>query len=106
MQHLMRRIAGNAAKILLFAITLFFLGPQFGSLDIDGDGVPDVPVVVLHVSNSQNVRPSPSDRHAKVGFQTSSLFVGPICKALGLGKARIVDDPRSYRRDLIVPFRC
>ena len=105
-QHLMRRIAASTAKILSFAITVFFLGPQFGSLDIDGDGVPDVPVMVLHVSNNQNVQPSPSDRHAKFGLETSSPFVGPMCDGLGLMKARIVDDPRAYRRDPIVPLRC
>ena len=45
---------------------MFFLGPQMGSLDTDGDGYPDTPVVVLSsipvaqpssfVSNSQPSR--------------------------------------------------
>jgi hypothetical protein len=32
----MRKIAPIFAQILLYAIVLFFLGPQFGALDIDG----------------------------------------------------------------------
>jgi hypothetical protein len=47
----MKENASTFAKILLIAITLFSLGPQLGSLDIDGDGIPDVPVVVTHVSS-------------------------------------------------------
>lgn len=46
------------AKILLIAITLFFLGPQLGSLDIDCDGIPDVPLVVTHVN-------APLNRHLR-----------------------------------------
>ena len=46
----MRERAATCAKILLIAITLFSLGPQLGSLDIDGDGIPDIPVVVTHVT--------------------------------------------------------
>ena len=29
------------------AVSLFFLGPQMGSVDTDGDGYPDTPVVAL-----------------------------------------------------------
>ena len=47
----MKQSASTFAKILLIAVTLFSLGPQLGSLDIDGDGIPDVPVVVAHVSS-------------------------------------------------------
>jgi len=46
----MREWAATLAKILLIAITLFHVGPQLGSLDIDGDGIPDIPVVVTHVT--------------------------------------------------------
>ena len=42
----MREIATSVAKILLLAMMLFFSGPLLGSLDVDGDGLPDVPVVV------------------------------------------------------------
>ena len=35
------------AKILLFSITLLLIGPQLGGLDADGDGYPEVPIIVL-----------------------------------------------------------
>jgi hypothetical protein len=38
------------------AVSLFFLGPQMGSLDTDGDGCPDTPVVIS--SFTPVVRPS------------------------------------------------
>jgi hypothetical protein len=38
------------------AVSLFFLGPQMGSLDTDGDGCPDTPVVIS--SLTPVVRPS------------------------------------------------
>jgi len=55
-----------AAILGIAAVSLFFLGPQMGSLDTDGDGCPDTPVVILSsipvaqpfsfVSNSQPSR--------------------------------------------------
>jgi len=42
----MREIATSVAQILLLAMMLFFSGPLLGSLDVDGDGLPDVHVVV------------------------------------------------------------
>jgi hypothetical protein len=35
------------AKILLFSITLLLMGPQLGGLDADGDGCPEVPIIVM-----------------------------------------------------------
>jgi hypothetical protein len=46
------RILGLA----IVAVSLFFLGPQMGSLDTDGDGCPDTPVVIS--SSTPVVRPS------------------------------------------------
>src|SRR5215471_17451442 len=40
----------------IVAVSLFCLGPQMGSLDTDGDGVPDIPVVIS--SSTPVVRPS------------------------------------------------
>lgn len=47
-----------SVRILLVAITLFAVGPQFGSLDADGDGVPEVPIVILDVTHPTFVSPS------------------------------------------------
>jgi hypothetical protein len=101
----MRKIAAGTAKILAFAITLFFLGPQFGSLDIDRDGVPDVPVVVLHRSNNQRVRPTRSIGQTEIAFAAASLF-GPLCNDSVPMKLGIVEEPRDSRVDSIVPLRC
>jgi hypothetical protein len=99
----MRKVAASFATILLFAITLLFLGPPLGSLDVDGDGVPDIPVMVIHGKNNHNVRRPQSDR---VGFATASAFLGLMCNDTVLMKARIVVEPRGSRLDSVVPLRC
>ena len=73
----MKTIAATFAKVLLFSLTVFFLGPQLGSLDTDGDGLPDVPVMVMHASMDKNVRTAQSDRLARV-HATESPFSGMI----------------------------
>ena len=35
-----------ASTFLLVSISLFFIGPQLGSLDADCDGIPETPVIV------------------------------------------------------------
>jgi hypothetical protein len=99
----MRKVAASFATILLCAINLFFLGPALGSLDVDGDGVPDIPVMVIHGKNNQNVRRPQSDR---VGLATASPFLGLICNDAVLMKTRIVVEPRGSRLDSVVPLRC
>ena len=42
------------AKILLFSITLLLIGPQLGGFDADGDGCPEVPIIVLKRSAAAN----------------------------------------------------
>ena len=37
--------------LLLVSILHFYAGPQFGSLDADGDGTPEVPIIVLSSSS-------------------------------------------------------
>ena len=37
---------GIASSLLLLSISLFFVGPQLGSLDTDSDGIPETPVIV------------------------------------------------------------
>jgi len=42
------------AKILLFSIALLLIGPLLGGLDADGDGYPEVPIIVLKRSAAAN----------------------------------------------------
>lgn len=102
----MRRLAANIAAILLFAIGLFFLGPQLGSLDIDGDGIPDVPVMVMHGNARQEVQSSQNNSHTKVDLATTSPFVGSICHDIVLVKERFVVKPRGSNLDSAVRLRC
>lgn len=102
----MRRIAVNFAAILLFAIILFFLGPQFGSLDTDGDGVPDVPVMVVHRSARQEVQLAQSNNQTKVGLAGASPFVGLTCHDMVLVEERTLVEPRGSKLDSVVPLRC
>lgn len=102
----MRGLAANIVAILLFAIGLFFLGPQLGSLDIDGDGIPDVPVVVMHGNARQEVQLSQSNSHTKVGLATASPFVGSIWHDAVLMKEEILVELPGSKLDSVVPLRC
>jgi hypothetical protein len=102
----MRKTAPIFAQILLYTIILFFLGPQFGALDIDGDGVPDVPVM-LTGGNGQNVQLAHSDDgQTKVGLATASPFLELMSRDLVSMKRRIMVEPRGSRLDSVVPLLC
>jgi hypothetical protein len=49
---LFRATRFSSARLLLFSILLFYAGPQFGSIDADRDGSPEVPIIVLSSSSS------------------------------------------------------
>lgn len=102
----MRRIAANLVATLLFAIALFFFGPQLGSLDIDGDGIPDVPVMVMHGSARQEVQLPQSSNQTKVGLATASPFVGLMSHDVVFVKERIAVEPRGSKLDSVVLLRC
>jgi len=70
----MKKIATRFAMISLFSITICFSGPLLGSFDIDGDGVPDVPVMVMHASNDQNVQTTQSEGSARTDVARESSF--------------------------------
>jgi len=79
----MKKIATRFAMISLFSITICFSGPLLGSFDIDGDGVPDVPVMVMHGSNDQNVQTTPNDGPARTdvameSYFSQSLWIQPV----------------------------
>ena len=42
---------------LLAVVVLFAVGPQFGSFDADGDGVPEIPIMVSHRSDTASFLP-------------------------------------------------
>lgn len=48
------RVWSGYQRLILVAglalVTLFVMGPQAGSLDCDGDGIPEVPVVLMAAS--------------------------------------------------------
>jgi hypothetical protein len=99
---MMKKIVANFASILLFAIIPFVLGPQSGSLDIDGDGVPDVPFMLIH-GGINHIRAShvPSI----VGLATPSFLVGLMCSDRGT-KRRSIVNRCSSRLDSSTPLRC
>jgi hypothetical protein len=102
----MRTIAANVVRILLLAIGVFTLGPQFGSIDIDGNGVPDVPAIVLHRSNNQNVEATRDGRPSRVVVAKASPLLALMCNDRGLIKARIVDESRGPMPESVLPLRC
>jgi hypothetical protein len=102
----MAQFAVKFAWILSLAVTLFFLGPQLGSLDIDGDAVPDVPIMVLHGNNDQNVQATQRDRQARIVFAIAALFTRLTCTDLGFVKVRVFADLRLEGLHSIAPLRC
>lgn len=102
----MREMANTSAAILLFSTALFFLGPQLGSLDIDGDGVPDVPPMVLLTSSSQHVQAEQGDGQVRIALSVASPFSERTCDDPGLMGRRIAADLRISALELLTPLRC
>jgi hypothetical protein len=102
----MRKIAASCSQILLCAITLFFVGPQLGSLDTDGDGIPDVPVVLMDCNNQKVQAATSDDGQTRIGLATTLLFLELKCSDLAPMKGRIVLEPRSSRLELVAPLLC
>ena len=101
----MRKAATKVAWILSLAISLFFIGP-LGSLDTDGDGFPDVPVMVMHAKNGQNMQPTQSGRQARIALEIARPFSDLQCHDSGPMKGRIAADLRSAVLDSVTPLRC
>ena len=102
----MRKAATKFAWILSLAISLFFVGPQFGSLDTDGDGFPDVPIMVMQANNGQNVQPTQSGRQVRIALGVAQPFPHLQCHDSGPMKGRIAADLRSAGLDSVTPLRC
>ena len=66
----------------LVAIAMFALGPQAGSLDDDGDGSPDVPIVVMATGSLTESLAAADDNPPK---QSMRLF--PVNQERGNGPA-------------------
>jgi hypothetical protein len=102
----MRERASTFAKILVIAITLFSLGPQLGSIDVDGDGIPDVPVVVTHVSSHLNLHLLRRNGRLKiVPVREMSVWRLPRNDSQ-LFPRKLVIGPLGYNAQLANPLRC
>jgi hypothetical protein len=71
-------------KILLFSITLFLIGPQLGGLDADGDGYPEVSIIVLRRSAAANFTHAlNADQRTTILAVTASLVPALVPDELG-----------------------
>ena len=102
----MKEMANTPAAILLFAIALFSFGPQLGSLDIDGDGVPDVPLIVFPIGSNQNVQAEQSDGQERIALSIAPPLSGRTCNDRALIERRIAADLRTSGLELLTPLRC
>lgn len=89
------------------ALTLFVLGPQAGSFDDDGDGSPDIPVVVsdplLVIDLSEAVRgPERSSETQRVTHSCSLGF--PTCTEIAGLQFSILNDGCALHS--CSPLRC
>ena len=100
--------ARSLAFVWLMALALFVIGPQAGSLDDDGDGAPDVPIVV----SGPGLTGDKSAISPSIGQSGSGGALG----TLGF-VALSIDGGRSYLSELIarhtllelqvfLPLRC
>ena len=101
----MEKIKNSVARILLFGIALFFIGPQVGSLDTDGDGVPDVPVIAVCAMNALNQGAPRRDGQVSTRAASGSLFLDFTNRNPGLNEA-IVTQPRLSKQACIPPLIC
>lgn len=101
----MREMTNKSAAILLFAIAIFSVGPQLGSLDINGDGVPDVPVMVMNGSGGRNVELARIDEQA-ADLEIASLFSELTCSDSGLVEHINAANLRITGLDSLTPLRC
>jgi len=100
----MRTIAATFATVLFLSITVFSFGPLRGSLDVDRDGVPDVPVMVMLLSNNQNAQTRQNGASATI----------KLAKESSLGEKRHPPAKRVIGRitaslriaPLFTPLRC
>ena len=98
--------ASTFAKILVIAITLFSLGPQLGSRDVDGDGIPDVPVVVTHVSSHLNHHLLRHNGRLKI-VPVREMSVWRLTRNDSrLSPKQLVIEPLGYNAQLANPLRC
>ena len=102
----MKESASTFAKILLIAITLFSLGPQLGSVDIDGDAIPDVPVVVTHVSSPLSLHLSRNNGGSKIVPVREMSFWRLTRNDSRLFPRQLVIELRGYNAQLVNPLRC
>jgi len=102
----MKELASTLAKILLIAITLFSLGPQLSSLDIDGDGIPDVPVVVTYVTSHLNLHLWRHNARLKNAPGRERSFWRLTRNDSRFFPRQLVIELRGYNAQLVNPLRC
>ena len=68
--------------VALFAMALFVAGPQMGSLDVDGDGFPEVPVAVVKgpvaAFSSTTLNHEPLQRAVRAALNLRVVALGPL----------------------------
>ena len=101
-----RKIATISAKLLIIAITLFFVGPELGSLDIDSDGVPDVPVVIMQAGHALNVLSLRKRQQETVMFTSRTSFLELRLVDLELIRTRLAFDLKGFTQPSAAPIRC
>src|SRR5215469_5985364 len=102
----MKKSASIFAKTLLIAMMFFALGPQLGSLDIDGDGISDVPVVVTNISSHLKLHPWPDNGRPRVVLVREMSFWGVMRNDSRLFPKQPVIELRGDNVQLVNPLRC
>lgn len=100
----MRQMATKSAVLALTAMTLFFVGPQLGSIDIGGDGVADVPVMVMDCGSGNNVQGARLDRQARIA-RAIAPFSELTCNDSGLMVRRSPANLRTAGPESLRPLR-
>ncbi len=92
----------------LVALTLFVVGPQAGSVDDDGDGNPDIPVVVSSPSfvDEGAFATRASQRSANISAVITPLCIGVPTACIGTAKPDFVSPDELSLLHASPPLRC
>jgi hypothetical protein len=94
-----RRSVFLVGSMVLVAITLISMGPQFGSLAADGDGDPEVPILASNPGEAASfVRTTDWDQETSIVFVMLSLFPAVVADDLGPIAREVVRYPSGSKR--------
>lgn len=108
LRNSMPLLVRSLAFVWLMALALFVMGPQAGSLDDDGDGAPDVPIVVSRPSLPGDISAISSSigQSGRGGAVGTLGFVAPSTDRERSHPQGVIARYRLLKSQILFPLRC